>query len=209
MRTSHEVLCPIPAVLEEGTRPADKACETTERSPSTSASPSYGASGERISRRGRAPPVDPFDGESDILFEDWMPGLLRAAEWNDWSEHETLIQLAGHLRGRALQEWGLLTAREKKSLEEVTAVMRSHLDPSSRALAAQDFRHASQQERESVADFIRRLEQLFKLAYGRDGMSDETRGTLLHGQLQEGLRYDIMTAPAVSGSHGYKELCVA
>ena len=141
-------------MLEEGTHPADKACETTERSPSTSASLSYGASGERISRRGRAPPVNPFDGESDILFEDWMPGLLRAAEWNDWSEHKTLIQLAGHLRGRALQEWGLLTVREKKSLEEVTAIMRSRLDPSSRALAAQDFRHASQQEGESVADFI-------------------------------------------------------
>ena len=87
--------------------------------------------------------------------------------------------------------------------------MRSRLDPSSRALAAQDFRHASQQGGESVADFIRRLEQLFKLAYGRDGMSDETRGTVLHGQLQEGLRYDIMKAPAVAGSHGYKELCLA
>ena len=40
-------------------------------------------------------------------------------------------------------------------------------------------------------------------------MSEETRGTLLHGQLQEGLLYDIMKAPAVSGSHGYKELCLA
>jgi hypothetical protein len=40
-------------------------------------------------------------------------------------------------------------------------------------------------------------------------MSDETRGTLLHDQLQEGLRYDIMKAPAVSGSHGYKELCLS
>ena len=207
--TSCEVLCPTPAVPEEGTRPADKARETTVRSTSASVSPGHGASGERTSRRGRAPPVDPFDGESDILFEDWVPGLFRAAEWNDWSEHETLIQLAGHLRGRALQEWGLLTAREKKSLEEVIAVMRSRLDPSSRTLPAQDFRHASQQEGESVADFIRRLEQLFKLAYGRDSMSKETHGTLLHGQLQEGLHYDIMKAPAVSVSHGYKELCLA
>ena len=33
-----------------------------------------------------------------------------------------------------------------------------------------------------MPDFIRRLEQLFKLAYGRDGMSEETRGTLLHSQ---------------------------
>ena len=54
---------------------------------------------EKASCRVRAPPVDPFDVESDFLFEDWMPGLLRAAEWNNWSEHETLIHLAGHLHG--------------------------------------------------------------------------------------------------------------
>ena len=153
-----------------------------------------------LERRGKAPPVDPFDGESpDVLFEDWVSALQQAADWNGWSEKETLMQLAGHLRGRDLQEWGLLSA-----LEEATAVLRSRLNPCSRALAAQDFRHASQREEESVGDVIRRLEQLFKLAYGRDGMSQETRGTLLHGQLQEGLRYEIMKAPAVSGSHGYK-----
>ena len=161
---------------------------------------------ETTSRRGRVPPIDSFDGEPDVLFEDWMPGLLRSA---GWSEHDTLIQLAGHLRGRASQEWGLLTPDERKSLDGATVVLRSRLDPSSRALAAQDFHRASQLEGESVADFIRRLEQLFKLAYGRDGISDETRGTLLHGQLQEGLRHEIMKAPAVSGSHGYNELCLA
>ena len=151
--------------------------------------------------------MDQFDGESpDVLFEDWIPALLRAAEWSD---RETLIQLAGHLRGRAQQEWGLLSEQEKESLERATASLRARLDPSSRTLAAQDFRHASQREGESVSDFIRRLEQLFKLAYGRDGLSEETRGILLHGQLQEGLRYDIMKAPAVSGSHRYRELCLA
>ena len=40
-------------------------------------------------------------------------------------------------------------------------------------------------------------------------MSDETRETLLHSQLQEGLSYRLMQAPAVSGSHGYPELCLA
>ena len=39
-------------------------------------------------------------------------------------------------------------------------------------------------------------------------MSDETRDTLLHSQLQ-GLRYELMKAPAVSGSHSYHELCLA
>jgi hypothetical protein len=50
---------------------------------------------------------------------------------------------------------------------------------------------------------------MFKLAYGRDKMSDETRETLLHSQLQEGLSYRLMQAPAVSGLHGYSELCLA
>ena len=119
-----------------------------------------------------------------------------------------LIQLAGHLYGRALQEWGLLSTREE-SLQELTKAMRSQLDPCSRALAAQDFHHAPQRDNEPVSDFIRCLEQLFKLAYGRDGMSEETPSTLFHSQLHEGLHYEIMKAPAVSESHSYKELCLA
>ena len=61
------------------------------------------------SRRGKAPPVDPFTGEDpEIRLDDWLPSLERAATWNEWTEEEHLLQLAGHLRGRALQEWGLL-----------------------------------------------------------------------------------------------------
>ena len=82
--------------------------------------------------RGKAPPVDSFVGESpDILFDDWYPALQRAAEWNGWSRSETLIQLAGHLRGRALQEWGLLSASDKSMLEHAVTAMRNRLDPSS------------------------------------------------------------------------------
>ena len=40
-------------------------------------------------------------------------------------------------------------------------------------------------------------------------MSIETRETLLHSQLQEGLEYELMKAPAVSGAQGYKQLCLA
>lgn len=39
-------------------------------------------------------------------------------------------------------------------------------------------------------------------------MSAETDDTLLHSQLQEGLRYDLMSGPAVSGVQTYKELCL-
>ena len=38
---------------------------------------------------------------------------------------------------------------------------------------------------------------------------EETCYTLLHGQLQEGLKYSIMSAPAVSGAQLYAELCMA
>ena len=40
-------------------------------------------------------------------------------------------------------------------------------------------------------------------------MSQETGNVLLHGQLQDGLRYEIMKAPAVSGVQSYNELCLA
>lgn len=56
-----------------------------------------------------------------------------------------------------------------------------------------------------MSDYI----QLFRREYGHEGISDETRDTLLHGQLQEGLCYAVMKAPAVSGSRTYPELSLA
>ena len=76
-------------------------------------------------------------------------------------------------------------------------------------MAAQEFRHTSQEEDKKVGDFIRRLEQHFKRAYGHDTISTETWSTLLYGQLQEGLRYRIMEAPAMSGTTDYRALCLA
>lgn len=40
-------------------------------------------------------------------------------------------------------------------------------------------------------------------------MAEETRNALLYAQLQEGLKYALMKAPAVFGAQGYQELCVA
>ena len=54
-------------------------------------------------RCGRAPPVDPFTAvDPEIRFDDWLSILERAAVWNSWSEEETIMQLAGYLRNRAL-----------------------------------------------------------------------------------------------------------
>ena len=91
--------------------------------------------------------------------------------------------MAGYLRGRALQEYNLLRPEDKASFAEVVEALRVRLDPGGKAIAAQDFRHTVQFESESVADFVRRLERMFRIAYGRDSMSTETKDTLLFCQL--------------------------
>ena len=166
--------------------------------------------GARRSRRGKALPVDPFTGENpEMRLDDWLLSLQRASTWNEWTDEELLLQLAGHLRGRALQEWGLLDEYSKSTYASAVESLRGRLDPGSRMLAAQDFRHTRQEDKQPVATFIRRLERTFQVAYGHDSMSVETRDTLLHSQLQEGLQQEIMHAPAVSGAQSYKELCLA
>lgn len=144
-----------------------------------------------------------------MRFEDWLPSLDRARSWNQWTEEELLLQFAGHLRGRALQEWNLLETDDKSTYEGAISALRSRIDPGERTLAAQDFRHMFQKDTEQVADFIRRLEKTFRIAYGHEKMSSETRDMLLLGQLQEGLRYEPMRGPTVSGAPTYKALCLA
>ena len=122
---------------------------------------------------------------------------------------QRLLQLAGHLRGKARQEFMLLPTSDKVTFARAVAAMRGKLDAGGWALAAQDFRHATQGPQETVSDYILRLEKIFRRAYGREYMTEETRKTLLHGQLQEGLRYALMKAPAVSGARDYQELCTA
>ena len=143
-------------------------------------------------RRGKAPSVDPFTGEgSELRLDDWLPNLERAATWNGWTDEECLMQFTRHVRGHALMEWNLLSEDEKE-YSAATSALRRRFDPGGRALAAQDFRHTLQRENEMVGDFIRRLERTFQLAYGRDRMLMETYNTLIHSQLQEGLRDAIL-----------------
>ena len=122
---------------------------------------------------------------------------------------ESLMQLAGHLRGRALQEWKLLLPEDKITYQAAVRVLKERLDPGNQTLAALDFRHTSQRMNESVSDFIGRLERVFQTGFGREHLSKETREMLLYGQLQEGLLYVLTESPAVSGAQNYKELCLA
>jgi len=110
------------------------------------------------------------------------------------------MQLGGHLCGRARQKWDLLTDEEKATYSQAIQALKGKMEPANKALAAQDFRHISQGDQESVAELIRRLERTFKVVYGRDSMLQETHYALLHGQLQDALKHEIMKAPTVSGA---------
>ena len=160
--------------------------------------------------RGKAPPIDPFSGENpEVIIEEWLPSLQRAADWNEWSEPEILIQLAGHLRGRALQEWNLLDDIDKENWQCGIKVLQNRLEHGNSTIAAQEFRHLYQDKKETVSKFISRLERTFRIAHGKARVSIESKEALLYGQLQEGLRYKLIESPAVSGAADYKSLCVA
>ena len=75
--------------------------------------------------------------------------------------------------------WNLLTSKNKTSFKEAADALRQRIDPQNKVIAATDFRHANQSESEPVADYVRRIERLFQLAYGRDSLSAETRDTML------------------------------
>jgi len=94
--------------------------------------------------RGKAPSVSQFSGEDlECQLDDCLPSLERVSVWNAWTTEERLMQLAGHLKGHTLQEYNLLRVEERESFESAVEALRSRLDPGSKAVAAQDFRHAT------------------------------------------------------------------
>ena len=116
-------------------------------------------------RQEKAPLIEFFSGEDlSILLDDWLPSLERAATWNGWTTEDKLMQLPGYLRGRPLQEWSLLPRSEQQSYPAAIEALRTRLDPGSKTVAAQDFRHSLQKSGESVSAFIRRLEKKYQIA---------------------------------------------
>ena len=79
--------------------------------------------------QGKAPSIEPFTRERpDVLWEDWIPTLERAAAWNGWEEQEKLLQLAGHLRGKAQREWDMLGPASKITFNVATKALHDRLD---------------------------------------------------------------------------------
>ena len=102
-------------------------------------------------RQEKAPPVEIFAGEdAESRFDNWLPTLQRIADWNGWTMEDLSIQLAGHLKGRALQGWNSIPAMEKNSYDWAVAALKNRLDPVSKIMAGQDFGHASQEESKRV-----------------------------------------------------------
>lgn len=66
---------------------------------------------------------------------------------NEWSEEKQLLQLAGHLRGQALQEWNLMDSEQQQTSNVAVTTLKETVDPGSKVLAAQDFRHTTQRSR--------------------------------------------------------------
>jgi len=66
--------------------------------------------------RGKAPPVDAYNAygsDPEVHFDDWLTTLEQAAQWNNWSDEERLLQLAGHFCGKEAHEYGLLSIEDK------------------------------------------------------------------------------------------------
>jgi hypothetical protein len=123
--------------------------------------------------------------------------------WNTWADDETLLDLVGHLRGGALEEWNLMDVSDKTDFSKAVDSLRRCLEPGSKTLAAQELQRVSQVQDESIADYIRRLKKMFRMAYGGDKISAETRDALLFSQMQEGLKYELMVSLAVLGATEY------
>ena len=64
------------------------------------------------------------------------------------------MQLANHLRGRALPDWKLLDSKDKATYHATIKALWECLDPGNQSIAALGFRHTSQKPSETISDFI-------------------------------------------------------
>ena len=85
-----------------------------------------------------------------------------------------------------------MSENDSRSFNTAATKLKEKLDQGVKKIAGQDFHHATQRQKESVSNFIHSLEKMFRRAYGREVLTTETQDALLYGQLQEGLKLEIM-----------------
>lgn len=83
----------------------------------------------------------------------------------------------------------MVVAQKKNHFKKAVEALKGQLDCGGKVLAVQDLRHLAQGEKETVSKLMRRLEQTFLIAYGRDNMTAETRDA---SQLWEALKHELM-----------------
>ena len=96
----------------------------------TEHSDEYAGSTERriLSTERESPTSRDVQWRRECELDDWLPALVQAAEWNKWTKDELLIQLAGHLKGRARQEWSLLSESDKTNYDKSVEALCARLD---------------------------------------------------------------------------------
>ena len=121
--------------------------------------------------------------------------------WNVRSAKKKLMKLAGHLMGQALQKYNLPASTQIQSLESAVEEMHGNLEPSSKLKLS----------RPKILEMVCRKtwswcpilsgEWNVRLALHMAMIQCPVRlDTLLCCQLKEGLRYELMKAPVVSGA---------
>ena len=80
-----------------------------------------------------------------------------------------------------------MSAEDKSRYQKSIKVLAMRLDPGSKVLAAQDFRHIAQEEKEKVSNLICRLEKTFC----KELLSDTPTAALSKLQLLDFMRFPL------------------
>ncbi len=113
------------------------------------------------------PTFDGSDKDDEGVYKRWVAKLKKHAELLQWSNREKLLQFELHLTGKAEHIYEVLPPEEKRTFLGAVEALGKRVQPAKReALSSAQLLQRRQRIRESVDDFVREFEQLFKDGYG-------------------------------------------
>ena len=128
---------------------------------------------------------DTFSGEKSDL-RDWLCHFEIVSRWNEWTEREKGCNLAGSLRGSALQVLGELPVENVEDYQSILQVLKRRFDPNEKENQWRvEFRNRKKGKDESVTEFGFALGRIANRAYPE--MSHKDREVLVIDQFVEGL----------------------